>query len=252
MWRIYRKRRESLRGDSKTAAAAPTGSEESEMICGVCLEAVLDKAESRERAFGILPGCNHCFCVTCIRKWKMAREPQSNNCPECRAAFPFYVPHDRWLQDGPEKRNLVERHREKRFEDRRRFGNVRRCLGFCYYGTERNHSSVSDGDLRMMYPANINAWQTISFGQWASPSWPHPMTRARMMMIPASMPAPMPPSVSNQAVWGNPVQGRTPGVPGIQNNNTYYHPGRSSRPSYSHVPSISPAHMFRTTFDGPM
>jgi E3 ubiquitin-protein ligase makorin len=41
--------------------------------CGVCFEVVMEKSP-REQRFGILPNCNHCFCLTCIRKWRQAKQ----------------------------------------------------------------------------------------------------------------------------------------------------------------------------------
>ena len=40
--------------------------------CGICFEVVLDKP--REQRFGILPNCNHCFCLECIRKWRQSTQ----------------------------------------------------------------------------------------------------------------------------------------------------------------------------------
>ena len=37
--------------------------------------------------FGILPNCNHCFCLSCIRKWRQAKQFEHKiirACPECR------------------------------------------------------------------------------------------------------------------------------------------------------------------------
>ena len=39
--------------------------------------------------FGILPSCNHCFCLSCIRKWRNAKQFEHKiirACPECRWA----------------------------------------------------------------------------------------------------------------------------------------------------------------------
>lgn len=44
-----------------------------EKSCGVCFEIIMEKATGEQR-FGILPNCNHCFCLTCIRKWRQARQ----------------------------------------------------------------------------------------------------------------------------------------------------------------------------------
>lgn len=38
--------------------------------CGICLERVLDKEVPGQRRFGLLSGCSHAFCLTCIRGWR--------------------------------------------------------------------------------------------------------------------------------------------------------------------------------------
>ena len=40
------------------------------MECGICLEPVLGKATPGERKFGLLTGCDHPFCLRCIREWR--------------------------------------------------------------------------------------------------------------------------------------------------------------------------------------
>nr|KAG5711299.1 hypothetical protein BaRGS_005996 [Batillaria attramentaria] len=42
--------------------------------CGICMETVLEKEPPTEQRFGILENCNHCFCLTCIRKWRCAKQ----------------------------------------------------------------------------------------------------------------------------------------------------------------------------------
>jgi len=42
--------------------------------CGVCMENVLEKCPPTERRFGILSNCNHVFCLSCIRKWRSAKQ----------------------------------------------------------------------------------------------------------------------------------------------------------------------------------
>ena len=36
--------------------------------CGICMEKVMEKANVKDRQFGILTGCNHIFCLACIRE----------------------------------------------------------------------------------------------------------------------------------------------------------------------------------------
>ena len=38
------------------------------------LQTVIEKKPSSERRFGILSNCNHIFCLSCIRKWRSAKQ----------------------------------------------------------------------------------------------------------------------------------------------------------------------------------
>ncbi len=44
-----------------------------EKTCGICFDIVWEK-EGNEQRFGILPNCNHCFCLECIRTWRQAKQ----------------------------------------------------------------------------------------------------------------------------------------------------------------------------------
>ncbi|XP_015111844.1 probable E3 ubiquitin-protein ligase makorin-1 isoform X2 [Diachasma alloeum] len=77
--------------------------------CGVCFEIVMEKS-SREQRFGILPNCNHCFCLSCIRKWRQAKQFDNKiirSCPECRVASDFVCPSTYWVDTKEEKEKLI-------------------------------------------------------------------------------------------------------------------------------------------------
>ncbi|XP_058046791.1 E3 ubiquitin-protein ligase makorin-1 isoform X5 [Ahaetulla prasina] len=48
-----------------------------DMVCGICMEVVYEKANPSERRFGILSNCNHTYCLKCIRKWRSAKQFES-------------------------------------------------------------------------------------------------------------------------------------------------------------------------------
>ncbi|KAI2809907.1 hypothetical protein BLOT_001060 [Blomia tropicalis] len=58
--------------------------EDSQHQCGICFERILSKRHVRERAFGLLDNCSHCFCAPCITKWRKEHANQSIVCPICR------------------------------------------------------------------------------------------------------------------------------------------------------------------------
>ncbi|EFP11752.1 hypothetical protein CRE_26745 [Caenorhabditis remanei] len=83
--------------------------------CGICMENVLHK----NLRFGILNGCQHCFCLDCIRQWR-TRDQQSvdldtktvRSCPECRQHSDFVIPSLFWVENGEEKDLLIEMYKE--------------------------------------------------------------------------------------------------------------------------------------------
>lgn len=81
-----------------------------EKSCGVCFEIILEKASGEQR-FGILPNCNHCFCLTCIRKWRQAKQFDNKiirACPECRVTSDFVCPSMYWADTKEEKEKLIK------------------------------------------------------------------------------------------------------------------------------------------------
>lgn len=48
-----------------------------DMVCGICMEVVYEKANPSERRFGILSSCSHTYCLKCIRKWRSAKQFES-------------------------------------------------------------------------------------------------------------------------------------------------------------------------------
>ncbi|CAL7937194.1 unnamed protein product [Xylocopa violacea] len=80
-----------------------------EKSCGVCFEVIMEKASGEQR-FGILPNCNHCFCLSCIRKWRQAKQFDNKiirACPECRIASDFVCPSMYWVDTKEEKEKLI-------------------------------------------------------------------------------------------------------------------------------------------------
>lgn len=79
--------------------------------CGICMETVVEKSGGNMQRFGILPGCNHCFCITCIRQWRSSEQFESKvtrGCPECRVHSDFVCPSRYWVDRPEEKKTLLD------------------------------------------------------------------------------------------------------------------------------------------------
>ncbi|XP_045147928.1 E3 ubiquitin-protein ligase makorin-1-like [Echinops telfairi] len=86
-----------------------------DMVCGICMEVVYEKASPSERRFGILSNCNHTYCLKCIRKWRSAKQFESKivkSCPECRITSNFVIPSEYWVEEKEEKQKLIQKYKE--------------------------------------------------------------------------------------------------------------------------------------------
>ncbi|XP_034529283.1 probable E3 ubiquitin-protein ligase makorin-1 [Notolabrus celidotus] len=86
-----------------------------DMMCGVCMEVVFEKANMSERRFGILSNCSHCYCLKCIRKWRSAKQFESKiikSCPECRITSNFVIPSEYWVEDKDDKQKLIQKYKD--------------------------------------------------------------------------------------------------------------------------------------------
>ncbi|KAJ7066758.1 hypothetical protein C8F01DRAFT_982015 [Mycena amicta] len=72
--------------------------EEEDDLCSICFE--------KPVTYGLLTACNHIFCITCIKQWRSASNPdvvESGNtkrCPMCRTASKFIIPSSKFYVHG--------------------------------------------------------------------------------------------------------------------------------------------------------
>eukprot|EP00095_Tigriopus_kingsejongensis_P000382 snap_masked-scaffold1811_size27320-processed-gene-0.9 protein:Tk00382 transcript:snap_masked-scaffold1811_size27320-processed-gene-0.9-mRNA-1 annotation:"hypothetical protein DAPPUDRAFT_302153" len=84
-----------------------------EKTCGICMETVMDKDKGEAR-FGILPNCNHCFCLSCLRQWRQVKQFENKiirACPECRQTSDFICPSRYWVDSSEEKDRLISEYK---------------------------------------------------------------------------------------------------------------------------------------------
>ncbi|KAF6724717.1 putative E3 ubiquitin-protein ligase makorin-2 [Oryzias melastigma] len=106
-----------------------------DMTCGICMEKVYDRTDAKDRVFGILPNCNHSFCLQCILTWRKTKGFGSDvvrACPQCRVKSAFYVPNKYWVE-GQAKENVISAFKKK--------CSKKRCFfydryGYCPFKTE--------------------------------------------------------------------------------------------------------------------
>ncbi|KAJ3166951.1 hypothetical protein HDU88_003040 [Geranomyces variabilis] len=97
------------------AAAAPEVEEEEADVCGICLE--VPSACQPARMYGLLEGCDHCFCRECVMQWRSGVPLDGNaassttsetdadinkqtkrSCPLCRVHSHLVMPSKQFLQ----------------------------------------------------------------------------------------------------------------------------------------------------------
>ncbi|RWW81375.1 hypothetical protein BHE74_00010245, partial [Ensete ventricosum] len=91
-----------------------------EIECSVCLERVLSKPTAAERKFGVLPECDHPFCISCIRNWRSNSPASGMNvnsalraCPICRQLSYFVIPSVIWYSTKEEKQAIIDSYKTK-------------------------------------------------------------------------------------------------------------------------------------------
>ncbi len=94
---------DELDGEQDDVEASPP-------ICGICLESVTK--------FGILTGCEHGFCLTCLGKWRHKGKGSSQidltairGCPVCRKPSFFIIPSTTFVA-GKKKHELIEAYKD--------------------------------------------------------------------------------------------------------------------------------------------
>ncbi|KAK7334616.1 hypothetical protein VNO80_26376 [Phaseolus coccineus] len=95
-----------------------------EVECNVCLERVLSKAKPSDCKFGLLPECDHAFCLSCIRNWRSSAPTSGmdmgsssgtanavRTCPVCRKLSYFVIPSGIWYSTKEEKQEIIDNYK---------------------------------------------------------------------------------------------------------------------------------------------
>ncbi|XP_030748724.1 probable E3 ubiquitin-protein ligase makorin-1 isoform X2 [Sitophilus oryzae] len=129
-------RQECLKNHEKNMELSFAIQRSKDKTCGVCFEVIMEKANSEQR-FGILPNCNHCFCLACIRKWRQAHQFENKiirACPECRVTSDFVCPSMYWVDTKEEKEKLIDDYKKALSNKACKY--FKKGLGKCPFGNK--------------------------------------------------------------------------------------------------------------------
>ena len=104
--------------------------QEEEYLCGICWENVKTKATNNNNdngekkknhwnvnKFGLLLNCDHCFCYSCLQKWRKSKscnKEVTKACPTCRQPSDFIVPSDEFYKHkSREKESFVQGYKDR-------------------------------------------------------------------------------------------------------------------------------------------
>ncbi|KAK9515413.1 hypothetical protein VZT92_026062 [Zoarces viviparus] len=113
------------------------------VTCGICMDKVYEKTDPSKHVFGILPNCNHSFCLQCIMTWRKTKDlglDVVKSCPQCRVRSAFYVPNKHWVE-GSAKERLIAAFKEKFSKKRCNYYTRYRCCPFkteCLYRHDKH------------------------------------------------------------------------------------------------------------------
>ncbi len=131
--------------------------------CCICLEKVI----ANHKKFGVLDGCDHTFCLDCIRGWratydKRAGKHHFRTCPICRRNSYIVIPSSKLIKNGPEKEEMMEEYKEvvqaipcKHFNGGK---------GLCPFRNSCFYSHVMPNGTKYEYPWKDN--KINEYGEW--------------------------------------------------------------------------------------
>ncbi|XP_051950717.1 makorin, ring finger protein, 4 isoform X1 [Xyrauchen texanus] len=146
-----------------------------DVVCGICMDKISEKSTAQERRYGILPNCNHPFCISCIVTWRKTKDFQEDvikGCPQCRVKSSFYIPSKHWVCDGEEKASLIASFKAKSSKLKCTFFMRHGCCPFkseCIYShdgppiTHRSRRSAPRNTVEVLEDLDIDGIQLWSY-----------------------------------------------------------------------------------------
>lgn len=149
--------------EASASAAASTstsgGSGSGDGVCGVCLEPVVASG----RRFGLLSGCEHCFCLDCLREWRSrcgeVDPDAARSCPLCRTLSHYVVPSPTFAV-GEAKDGIVAEYKATLAQKPCRY--FAGGAGVCPFGPHCFYAHVDMSTGHDTKPEELAAWQQAS------------------------------------------------------------------------------------------
>jgi len=116
--------------------------------CGICLEIIANKGDR----FGLMTGCDHAFCINCIRSWRNKSNDISNPsamvkaCPTCRSDSLFILP-SLFYCTGEAKERIVEQYKSNLKMKSCKYYSKNKSCPFgsdCFYAHYNQDGSLAD------------------------------------------------------------------------------------------------------------
>ncbi|KAI0641948.1 hypothetical protein C8Q79DRAFT_264135 [Trametes meyenii] len=94
---------------SGSQSSVSLSEEEDEFLCSICYD--------KPSTFGLLVGCSHVFCISCIKNWResegksedIIQAGTTKTCPMCRTSSRFVTPSAFFYpQDHPKKAEAID------------------------------------------------------------------------------------------------------------------------------------------------
>ncbi|KZS94422.1 hypothetical protein SISNIDRAFT_439915 [Sistotremastrum niveocremeum HHB9708] len=141
-------------------------SDDEELGCSICME--------KPTVFGLLTGCSHVFCLSCLKKW---RDPtgrsseylDSNSgmhkrCPMCRGPSRFVTPsHVFYKNEDPKKEEVLENYKKsmKRVKCKY-FERSIPGLRFCPYGRDCFYKHEDENGQEYVFQKGVDHYMNVS------------------------------------------------------------------------------------------
>lgn len=128
------------------------------VICGICRENIIDKGSK----FGLLTGCQHAFCLQCIREWRGVINQSKDvvrACPICRQITWFIVPCDRFVKDEKRKEEIINKYKARLSDIRcKHFDDDEECPfgSSCFYKHVRKDGTIDDKKVKLRHMINAD------------------------------------------------------------------------------------------------